>query len=32
MNMKLHYKLQICLGQWSIYYGNSEIQYVSVQS
>lgn len=32
MNMKLRYKLQMCLGQWSLNYGNSEIQYVFVQS
>lgn len=29
MTVKLHCKLQICIGQWSFNCGNSEIQYIS---
>lgn len=31
MTMTLHCKLQICIGQWSLNCGNSEIQYVFYQ-
>lgn len=28
MTLKLHCKLQICIGQWSFNCGNSEMQYI----
>lgn len=31
MNMKCHYKVQMYLGQWSLYFGNSKNPYVFVR-